>query len=208
MAKKNEWIFKNGTIHTATKLPVLNIGLGLVSDLQDLTITHKGNERLIIWHNAYKQVVIRTPANPDGGLYFENLPAVVRVIGGHVLSDGLYDISVHSQDEIEKLLSNPITLEAPHVTPKMLAELQPLLNIASNVRPSLDPAEYDRKVIIITDDMVGKEGFIECVCTGDEKSGKTTRLFPSDVFVIENLENLQGYRNTAFEFFSTYELKE
>lgn len=208
MAKKNERIFQNGIIRTATKFPVLKIGLGLVGDLQDLTITHKGKERLIIRHNADNQVVIHTPEDPDGGLYFQNLTAVVRVIGGHVLSYGLYDISVHSQDEIEKLLSNPITLEAPHVTPKLLAELQPLLNIASNVRPSLDPAEYDRKVILITDDMVGKEGFIECVCTGDEESGKTTRLFPSDVFVIENFENFQGYRITAFEFVNTYELIE
>ena len=64
----NEKIINAGTIVSATKLPVITIGIGKVSELKDLPGT--------IWHEDGK-VVIATKEAPDGCTYEQDRVVVV-----------------------------------------------------------------------------------------------------------------------------------
>lgn len=195
MATVNERIIKNGTVVKATKLPVIKIGLGVVSELKDLSGT--------IWHQD-GEVVIATKEAPKGCIYPQERIAVVRVIGGKVKMDGLYDIYAPTMSKIERLLSNPFDLNT--LPSNQLEELQPLLSVASEVCPSIAPAEHGRKVIIITDDMIGKRGYINCHCPWDG-THVMTRLYAGDVFLIEDEDFCTGYRIGKDEFKATHILE-
>lgn len=196
MAKNvNERIMSEGTIVEATKLPVITIGLGRVSELKDLEGT--------IWHDDNGAVVIATKEAPDGCTYEQTRTVVVRVIGDKVKINGLYDIYAPDEKKIERLLSNPFELAS--LPNEQLAELQPVLEVASEVRPSLAPAEYGRKVIIITNDMVGEQGYTYCHCPWDPED-KLTQMYPGDIFLVEDVETCKGYRIGKEEFEGTHKL--
>lgn len=194
MANVNERILKMGTIVGTTKLPVITIGLGPVSELEDLDGT--------IWHRDGK-VVIATKEAPEGCTYEQDRTVVVRVIGGKVKMNGLYDIYAPNASKIEKLLSNPFELSSLPLD--QLDELQPVLNMASEVRPSIAPAEYGRKVIVITDEMVNEQGYINCHCPWDP-DGVLTKLYVGDVFLVEDEATCKGYRIGKEEFEGTHKL--
>lgn len=194
MANVNERILKEGTIVEATKLPVITIGIGPVAKLKDLEGT--------IWHHD-GNVVIATKEAPEGCTYEQERTVVVRVIGDKVKMNGLYDIYAPNSSKIEKLLSNPFELKS--LPSDQLDELQPILNIASVVRPSIAPAEYGRKVIVITDEMVGKHGYIDCHCPWDPDN-VLTKLYVGDIFLVEDEETCNGYRIGKEEFESTHKL--
>lgn len=196
MANINEQIFKNGTIVGATKLPVITIGLGPIRGLKDLAGT--------ISHNSDGKVVIVTKEAPHGCLYDEqDRTVVVRIIGGKVLIDGKYDIYAPDKSKIDKLLSNPIRLS--YISAEQRNELKPLLDAASEFRPSLAPAEPGRKVIVITDDMVGEDGYINCHCPWDPDD-VLTPLYVGDIFLVEDASTFKGYRIGKEEFEGTHVL--
>lgn len=207
MAKQNMEIIKKGAVQGATKLAVITIGIGRVCDLQSLTfVAVEGDEeRKIIWRDESGNVVIATKEHPEGDVYPQDLTAVVRVVGGKVFINGLYDVYVPAAHKIEKLLSNPIDL-AEVLNGTQLEELQPMLDVASEVRPSIAPAEPGRKVVVITEEMLGGAESMECVCTWHEDSGQTTKLYAGDVFLIEDEAKGHGYRIGAQEFAETHEL--
>lgn len=195
MTNVNERIIKEGTILRATKLPVITIGIGQVSKLRELPGT--------IWRNNEDKVVIATKEAPEGCVYEQERTAVVRVIGGKVKMNGLYDIYAPNINKIDKLLSNRFELQA--LAADLLKELKPILNVASEVCPSLAPAEYGRKVIVITEKMVGKHGYIDCHCPWDPDD-VLTHLYVGDVFLVEDEENCQGYRIGREEFAGTHKI--
>ena len=194
MANVNERILKVGTIVGATKNPVITIGIGPVSKLKDLEGT--------IWHRDGK-VVIATKEAPEGCTYEQNRTAVVRVIGGKVKMNGLYDIYAPDASKIEKLLSNPFELKS--LPSDQLDELQPVLNVASELRPSIAPAEHGRKVIVITDEMVGEQGYIYCHCSWDPDD-VLTKLYVGDIFLVSNEKTCKGYRIGKEAFEGTHKL--
>lgn len=190
----NKEIFERGTIVGATKLPVITIGLGPINKI--------GTLRGIIWRNAEGQTVIRTKEKPEGMVYpDQTLTAVVRVIGDKVLMAGEYDIYVPARDKIQKLLSNPISLDSlPEIAQ---IPLRPLLNVASEVRPSLAPEETGRKVILIDEDVLAGHESITCHCSWDA-DGQYTILHLGDVFVVEDEEKMLGYSIKCDEFYGTH----
>lgn len=195
MANVNERILKEGIIVRATKLPVITIGIGPVSQLRDLNG--------IIWHDD-GNVVIATKEAPEGCTYEQERTAVVRIIGDKVKMNGLYDIYAPNASKTEKLLNNTFDLESlPY---DQLDELQPILNVASNVRPSIAPVEYGRKVIVITDKMVGEQGYIDCHCPWDSDD-VLTHLYVGDIFLVEDEETCKGYRIGKEEFVGTHKLE-
>lgn len=198
MAKQNFEIMKKGGIQVATKLPVVTIGIGKVAYLQDL----EG----VIWRNDKGQVVIATKEHPEGDVYDQDREVVVRVIGGKVLINSKYDIYAPAPHKISKLLGNLIDLDE-HLTPEQQDQLWPLIEVASAIIPSLAPVEYGRKVVRITEDMVGEAGYIECVCTWHEESGETTKLYAGDVFLVEDEAAGYGYRIGAEEFDETHAIE-
>lgn len=195
MANINERILREGTIVGATKLPVITIGIGPVSELKDLNGT--------IWHNDDGKVVIATKEAPEGCTYEQERTVIVRVIGGQVKINGLYDIYAPDESKVEKLLSNTFELES--LPSDQLYELQPVLNAASEVRPCIAPAEYGRKVIVITDEMVGEQGYINCHCPWDPDD-VLTKLYVGDIFLVEDVNNCKGYRIGKDEFEGTHRL--
>ena len=194
MANVNERIFKEGMIVEATKLPVITIGLGPVSALKDLNGT--------IWHD-HGNVVIATKEAPGGCLYDQARTAVVRIIGGNVKMHGMYDIYAPDNNKIQKLLSNPFDLST--LTDEQQKELQPILASASEVRPSLAPAEHGRKVIVITHEMVGEQGYMNCHCSWDPED-VLTKLYEGDIFLVRDPRIFKGYRMGKEEFAGTHEL--
>ena len=190
----NARILNEGTIVGATKLPVITIGIGKVSELKDLDGT--------IWHHN-GNVVITTKEAPDGCTYEQDRTVVVRVIGGKVKMNGLYDIYAPNASKIEKLLGNPFDLAT--LPSDQLNELKPILAIAAEVRPSIAPAEYGRKVIIITDEMVGEQGYVDCHCPWDPED-VLTKLYTGDIFLVEDEETCKGYRIGKEEFYGTHSL--
>ena len=194
MANINARILNEGTIVGATKLPVITIGIGRVSGLEDLPGT--------IWHEDGK-VVIATKEAPEGCTYEQDRTVVVRVIGGKVKMSGLYDIYAPNESKIQKLLSNPFDLNS--LPSEQLNELQPILNVASEVRPSIAPAEYGRKVIVITDEMVGEQGYVDCHCPWDPED-VLTKLYAGDIFLVEDEDTCKGYRIGKEEFEGTHQL--
>ena len=191
----NEKIINDGSIVSATKLPVITIGIGRVSELKDLPGT--------IWHEDGK-VVIATKEAPDGCTYEQDRVVVVRVIGDKVKMNGLFDIYAPNNNKIEKLLSNPINL-SEHLSHELMNELQPVLAVASEVRPSLAPAETGRKVIVITKEMVGDADYIECHCPWDPDD-VLTKLYVGDIFLVEDESTYKGYRIGKEEFEGTHAL--
>lgn len=195
MACINIEIMNKGGIQSATKLPVVTIGIGKVADLKDLDG--------VIWHDEQGRVVIATKEHPEGDVYEQDREVVVRVIGGKVLMNGKYDIYAPAPHKIGKLLGNVVDID-DQLTPEQQDELWPLIEVASAIIPSLAPAEYGRKVVLITEEMVGGAGYIECVCTWHEDSGELTKLFPGDVFLVEDEALGHGYRIGAEEFNETH----
>ena len=185
----NEKIIKAGTIVSATKLPVITIGIGSVSELKELPGT--------IWHEDGK-VVIATKEAPEGCTYEQDRIVVVRVIGDKVKINGLFDIYAPNSN------SNPIEL-SEYLKPELVTELQPVLVVASEVRPSLAPAETGRKVIVITKEMVGDCDYIECHCPWDPDD-VLTKLFVGDIFLVEDEKTYTGYRIGKEEFEGTHAL--
>ena len=66
-----------------------------------------------------------------------------------------------------------------------------------------DPAGCD-KVIVITDDMVGEDGYIFCHCPWDPED-VLTKLYPGDVFLVEDEATFMGYRiENLYDFFMLF----
>lgn len=193
MANVNAKIISEGTIVSATKLPVVTIGLGAVSKLKEL----EG----VIWHDDDGNVVIKTKEAPDGCLYEQDRTVVVRVIGDKVKMNGLYDIYAPAPSKIEKLLSNPIELDSLPL--EQNDELFPVLMVASEIRPSLAPAEPGRRVIVITKDMLDGNEYIECHCPWDPDD-VLTKLYEGDIFLVEDEATCKGYRIGREEFEGTH----
>ncbi len=193
----NEKILAKGTIRNATKLPVITIGLGKVKDLKPLD--------RIIWKDEDGNVLISTKENPEGILYDQDSTAVVRVIGGKVKMNGMYDLYVPAARKIEKLLGNPIVL-SDQLDEAQLAELAPILGAASEVRPSLAPAEPGRKVVVVTKEMLEGAEYILCHCSYEPDPEATVRLYEGDIFLVEDTSTAAGYRIGKDEFAETHEL--
>ena len=195
MANVNAIILMLGTIVLATKLPVVTIGLGKVSKLKEL----EG----VIWHDDDGNVIIKTKEAPDGCLYDQDRTVVVRIIGDKVKMSGLYDVYAPAPKKIDKLLSNPIDLDSLPLEQR--EELAPILRVASEVKPSLAPAEPGRKVIVITKDMLGGKEYIECHCPWDPDD-VLTKLYEGDIFLVEDEATCKGYRIGREEFDGTHVL--
>ena len=191
----NARIINNGTIVSATKLPVITIGLGPVSKLRDV----KG----VIWHDNNGNVVIKTKEAPNGCLYDQDRTVVVRVIGNKVKMNGMYDIYAPDQSKTERLLSNPISLDS--LTLEQRVALAPVMWAGSDIRISLAPAEPGRRVIIITKNMLDGDKYIECHCPWDPDD-VLTKLYEGDIFLVEDANTYKGYRIGHDEFKGTHKL--
>ncbi len=202
--EKNNQIITNGIHHSATKLSVLTIGLGLASKL--------GEVEGVIKHTP-DGVKITTKEAPNGFIYDDDREAVVRIIGGRVLINGLYDIYCPPSNKLAKLLSNPINLE---LTDEQSRDLAPLLEAASEVKPSLAPSESGRVVVVITKELIAKIGadgsdengeYIYCRDEWDTNPDSTlTKLYADDTFIITDEKNYTGYRIGSEEFCGTHRL--
>jgi len=190
----NSTIIQRGTIVSATKLPIITIGIGKVKDLRDL----EG----VIWHEG-STVVIKTKEAPNGCVYFQDRTAVVRIIGEQVKISGMYDIYAPDDSKIEKLLSRPFDLNA--LTEQQKDELQPILSIGNDIRPSLAPAETGRKVIVITDEVLDGAESIQCHCPWDPED-VFTALYKGDIFLVQDEATCKGYRIGKNEFEGTHML--
>lgn len=191
----NATIIERGTIVSATKLPVITIGIGKVKDLRDL----EG----VVWHEENGNVIIKTKEAPTGCVYFQDRTAVVRIIGGQVKIGGMYDIYAPDDSKIEKLLSRPFDLNT--LTEEQKDELQPILNIGNDIRPSLAPAETGRKVIVITDEVLDGAESIQCHCPWDPEDVFTS-LYKGDIFLVQDENTDKGYRIGKEEFEGTHML--
>ena len=197
MANINAKIIENGEIKEATKLPVITIGLGPVFKLQDLDG--------VVWRVADGNVILRTKEAPEGCLYNQARTVVVRIIGGQVKINGLYDIYAPAPEKIGKLLSNPFELWTLPLDQR--DDLAPLLEVASEIKPSLAPSEPGRKVIIITKEMMENSDYIECHCSWDPET-TLTKLYEGDIFLVEDAETCKGYRIGKEEFWGTHALSD
>ena len=187
-------IFEKGTMVSATKLPVFTIGLGNVAEHKEVpgTICHENGK-----------VVICTKEQPEGCVYDQERTAVVRVIGEKVLMNGLYDIYAPENSKVEKILSNPVDLFRS-LTDEQLEELKPLFEACvRSPRASMAPAEYGRRVIIITDEMIS-EGITECYNEWEPET--PCKLCSGDVFVVTDESQMTGYRIGKDEFSGTHAL--
>ena len=193
MANVNAKIINEGKIVTATKLPVVTIGLGKVSKLKEV----EG----VIWHDSSGNTIIRTKEAPCGCFYKQDRTVVVRIIGSKVKMRGLYDIYAPAPGKIEKLLSNTIDLNSLSLVQRV--QLAPILWAASKVQPSLAPAEPGRKVIVITKEMLHGNEFIECHCPWDPDY-VMTKLYSGDIFLVEDEATCKGYRIGREEFNGTH----
>lgn len=190
----NEKIFEIGTAVGARKIEVITIGLGLVKDLGDL----EG----VIWHNADGKTVIVTKEAPEGCIYDDDRTVVVRVIDGKVLIGGTFDIYAPGEDKIEKLLRKPYDLT--NLSKQQMEELQPLLNVASDVRPAIAPGESGRRVIVITAEMI-EAGVTECYNEWDPET--PCNLEEGDVFLVSDESKFKGYRIGREEFAGTHQFE-
>ena len=190
----NEKIFEMGTAVGARKIEVITIGLGLVKDLGDL----EG----VIWHNADGKTVIVTKEAPEGCIYDDDRTVVVRVIDGKVLIGGTFDIYAPGEDKIEKLLRKSYDLT--NLSKQQMEELQPLLNVASDVRPAIAPGESGRRVIVITAEMIAA-GVTECYNEWDPET--PCNLEEGDVFLVSDESKFKGYRIGREEFAGTHQFE-
>lgn len=190
----NEKIFEKGKIVGARKIEVITIGLGLVKDLGDL--------ENVIWHNADGKTVIVTKEAPQGCTYDDGRTVVVRVIDGKVLIGGKYDIYAPGEDKIEKILRNPYELSK--LSEEQMAELKPLLDVASEVRPAIAPGESGRRVIVITAEMISAG---VTVCYNEWEPDTPCNLEEGDVFLVSDESNFKGYRIGREEFAGTHQFE-
>ena len=190
----NQRIFELGTIVGARKIEVITIGLGKVKDLGDL----EG----VIWHNADGKTVIVTKEAPQGCTYDDDRTVVVRVIDGNVLIGGKYDIYAPGEDKIEKLLRKPYDISK--LSEEQMAELKPLLDVASEVRPAIAPGESGRCVIVITAEMIAA-AVTECY---NEREPETPCVLEEgDVFLVSDESQFKGYRIGREEFVGTHQFE-
>ena len=192
MTMTNAKIFEEGTIVGAKKLSVLTIGIGKVGSLK--------NAEKVIWRDENGNVVIATKEKPEGCVYDKERTAVVRVIGGKVLMDGLYDIYAPDDSKIEKLLSNPVYID-DILTEEQIQELMPVFIAASEIRPSMAPEEAGRRVIVITDEMISNG---VTVCYNEWEPETACNLSAGDVFVVSDESQMKGYRIGKEEFEGTH----
>ena len=202
MAEKYEQnlsIINSSNVRGATKLPVLTIGLGRVGDLKDVAG--------VIWHDEDGNVVVSTKENPTGIVYNQDLTLVVRVIGGKVLIGGQYDMYCPASNKIDGLLSNPVNLE-DELTAEQLAELQPLFEATTSVVPSMAPSVPNRKVVVITQDLLCGDDHLpyQLPLSWTDGVPSYTDLYDGDVFLVEDEESGKGYRIGAQEFAETHVL--
>lgn len=190
----NNKIFEMGTVVGTRKIEVITIGLGQVKDL--------GNLKDVIWHNADGKTVIVTKEAPQGCTYDDDRTVVVRVIDGKVLIGGKYDIYAPGEDKIEKLLRKPYDLS--NLSEEQMAELKPLLDVASEVRPAIAPGESGRRVIVITEEMI-EAGVTECFNEWDPET--PCNLEEGDVFLVSDESQFKGYRIGREEFAGTHQFE-
>ena len=190
----NEKIFELGNIVRARKIEVVTIGLGLVRNLSDL----EG----VIWHNADGKTVIVTKEAPEGCNYDGDRTVVVRVIDGKVLINGRFDIYAPGEDKIEKLLRKQYNLA--NLSEQQMCELQPLLDVASEVRPAIAPSESGRRVIVITAEMISAG---VSVCYNQWEPATPCNLEEGDVFLVSDESQFKGYRIGREEFAGTHQFE-
>lgn len=205
--ERNAEIIAHGTIKAATKLAVLTIGIGLPDRCKDLPGVFEGQED--------GTTKVYTKEQPNGTYYDDDREAVVRVIGGKVLIDGMYDLYCPAPDKLPKLLSNPCDLQE-ECTEEQLAELQPVLDAAQKVMPSIAPAEPGRRVIVITPeliDQIGADGIddkgafiLERDEWDDNPDSELTKLYSGDIFLVSDEAAAKGYRIGREEFELTHTL--
>lgn len=189
----NNKIFEMGSVVGARKIEVITIGLGKVKNLGVLDG--------VVWHK-YGKTFIATKEAPQGCDYDDDRTVVVRIIDGKVLINGKFDIYAPGEDKIEKLLRKPYDLSK--LSEEQMAELKPLLDVASEVRSAIAPGESGRRVIIITAEMI-EAGVTECYNEWDPKT--PCKLEAGDVFLVSDESKFQGYRIGSEEFVGTHQFE-
>lgn len=203
--EQNRPIFQMGAIVPASKMEVITIGLGRGRDISDLTIMRKGCEEYKVFcHTPEGDIVVATKEHPEGDTYDGDRTVVVRVLGGQVFLNGLYDLYCPEEERIAKLLGNPFKLDEL-LTQEQLDELEPVLLAGSVIKPSLAPEEPGRRVIQITPEMVGADGTVKCQCPWDPE-GVLTDMEPGDFFLVQDEATFKGYRIGKEEFEMTHKL--
>ena len=84
-----------------------------------------------------------------------------------------------------------------------LADLKPLLDVASDVTHYICGVLHGFSAIIVTKQMVGSLGYIMCHCSGDTDA-KLTKLHHQDIFLVEDAEAKKGFKMSMDEFKKYY----
>jgi len=82
-----------------------------------------------------------------------------------------------------------------------MAELKPLLDVASEVRPAIAPGKSGRRVIVITSEMISA-GVTVCYNEWDPET--PCDLEEGDVFLVSDETTFKGYRIGREEFAGTH----
>ena len=206
---KNFAIISLGVQLTATMKQMNAICLGHVGDLRPL-------EGVVEKSNSFDGTVfIKTRESaPLFNKYPADFLAVIRFTDDHVLNqNGLYDLYAMPAEVASKKLSTPADLTIPH---QSASDLLPILGSASEIRPYIMAAEPNRKVIMVTDDMINTivpDGFDEkgaFILVRDkwdlDSHSPLTRIYAGDFFLVSNAYLNLGYRIGEDEFFETHTL--
>lgn len=190
----NEKLFEMGVLIPAVKRPLATIDLGKVSALSNLPG--------VIW-NTNGKVVISTKEFPEGHVFQQDLNAFVRFggVGFKVKTNGFYDIEAFDTQKIKASLGTPYELST--LPANTLADLKPLLDVASDVTHYICGALHGFSAIIVTNQMVGSLGYIMCHCSGDPDT-KLTKLHCRDVFLVEDADAKKGFKMSMEEFKKYY----
>lgn len=204
-------IVANGTIRTSTQLPVLTVDLGPVGDMLGSIIG-------VIEREPDGSVRLYTKEHPeDGFVYDQELHAVVRVIGDHVLDEnGKYDIYCPSPKALEKAFTKGTSINSWADTGLAYAEKEALFKVlacASKVRVCITAPKTGRKVVEITSELIQAVG-----AAGADENGEyllvhesyadydpesRAKLHVGDVFLIEHDEECSGYPIDGEVFYKT-----
>lgn len=192
----NKKLFEKGTLIPVIRRPMITIDLGKVSYLSPLSN--------IIWYSSHGNVIISTPNSTDGHLFKQNLNAFVKFGGlnfSQVKTNGFYDIQVAELQSVKKHFGNFFDISS--LPSDIVSELTPLFNVSLSVKPYFSDVTNGFYVIMVTKQMFPYEKYITCHCSGDN-SDRLTRLYPDDIFLVEDVENYTGRKITIEEFNNYY----
>ena len=192
----NKELLEKGTLIPVVRRPMITIDLGKVSELSPLS--------KVIWYSSYGNVIISTPNSTGGHLFKQNLNAFIKFGGlnfSRVKINGFYDIQAANRQSVEKHLGNFFDISS--LPSDIVSELTPLFNVSLSVKPYLSNAMNGFHVIIANQQMFPYRKYINCHCSCDNDD-RLTRLYPDDIFLVEDVENCTGYKITMEEFKNYY----